>query len=910
MRSWGATPRRKVRLAWRGSSFLLIGLLAAPAVAADGAVAPGSGGKDSAVAELYGRTIRSVLEQQCVGCHGGENAFGKLDLRTREAALRGGQSGPSIVPGDAAGSLLVKAIERTGTLKMPPGEDDKKLPDSTIKAFREWIDGGAPFLDATVAYEWGKFRDEDLWALRPVAKVAVPTQGINLALVQTPVDAFVLRKLAEKGVMPAGRVDRRTLIRRATIDLTGLPPTPEEVEAFVNDPSPTAFKTVVERLLDSPHYGERWGRHWLDVVRYADSSGFSNDFERPNAWRYRDYVIRAFNDDKPYDRFIREQVAGDELYPDEPEALIATGFLRSGPWEQTAMEVAAVQRQLFLDDVTHMTGETFLGLTLGCARCHDHKFDPIPTRDYYSMQAAFATTEFARRDVAFLDRENHDGFVDGEDHLQRIIERTQEKLDSFAEITRRYLIEKYGVKSIDELPADRVKDAIRQREGISPEDYEALKLYQKHLSMYRESEDRYKPLAFSVSSGPHNGKIDNGPAVSGDVKEGEYAVSDTYVLVGGNLQAHGPKVEPGVVEALERYSGFPPPAMPETLAGRRAALAKWIADTGNPLTARVMVNRIWQYHFGKGLAENSNNFGKMGKKPTHPELLDWLARYFVEQGWSVKAVHRVIMLSEAYQRSGDHPDFDAVAKGDPENTLLAYYPPRRVEAEVLRDSILAVSGELSDDTGGPGTFPQINSDLADQPRHAMGSLRPAYRASPTKRKRNRRSIYSFQARSLVDPLIEVFNGAGMDMSCERRDATTVPTQAFSLLNSELSHDMALAVALRLQRERTDLAEQVKRAFELAYGRPAAVREVELALAHVEKMTALHRETPPPPKQPREPLVRSITSELTGENFRFEEQEDPAEYEENVHSSEVDAPTRALADFALVLFNSNEFVYVY
>jgi hypothetical protein len=425
-----------------------------------------------------------------------------------------------------------------------------------------------------------------LWAFRPVR----PRDKSK------SIDDFITAALRDRGLAPAPQADRRTLMRRATIDLTGLPPAPEEIEAFLRDRSPRAWPNVIERLLASPRYGERWRRHWLDVVRYADSSGYSNDFERPNAWRYRDYVTRSFNLDKPYDRFIREQVAGDELYPDDPEAIIATGFLRASPWEHTAMSVEAVTRQLFLDDVTHSTAATFLGLTLGCARCHNHKFDPIPTCDFYRMQAVFASTEFVRRKLSFLASENTADLKDGSARLSEVLQRTRAKVQEFR--------------------------------TLNPErdEFEELKLYQKHAQLYQESLDRYEPKAFAVSSGPLDGETDGGPALRYP-KRADYKPAPVHILPGGNLQSPGEAVTPGLLSALEIYGGYRASPVPDSVAGRRAALAQWVADPKNPLAARVMVNRIWQHHFAGGIAGDPNNFGKMGKKPTHPELFDWLAAY-------------------------------------------------------------------------------------------------------------------------------------------------------------------------------------------------------------------------------------------------------------------------------------------
>ncbi|MEZ5355982.1 MAG: PSD1 and planctomycete cytochrome C domain-containing protein [Bryobacteraceae bacterium] len=839
-------------------------------------------------AALFRDRIQPVLKKDCLGCHGEGQVLSKLDMRTRAALLKGGARGPSIAPGNAAGSILYQAIAGSGPLKMPP---IGKASPEFVDAVKVWIDAGAPWAEPAVTDRWSAFKEEDLWAFRPL-RAAQPGDPNSI-------DAFLERKLAEKKIAAAPPADRRTLLRRATLDLTGLPPTYAETKAFADDESPGAWETAVDRLLASPRYGERWGRHWLDVVRYADTNGYSNDFERPNAWRYRDYVIRAFNNDKPYDRFLREQIAGDELFPGDPEALIATGFLRAGPWEHTGMSVEAVTRQMFLDDVTHGVAATFLGLTLGCARCHDHKFDPLPTKDYYRMQAIFATTEFARPRLPFLPTENTSGLAAGRAGMKAIAGKVQAHIDAFNDLSVANAMRKHGVTKPADLPAGVRAKAIRDREGIGPDQFEELKLYQKHMQLYQESLDRYEPKAFAVSSGPRDGATDGGPNLKYP-KHAEYTPPEVHVLPGGNVQSPGEEVSPGVLSLVERYAGLPSPEVPASVEGRRAVLADWIADPRHPLTARVMVNRVWQYHFGRGIAADANNFGKMGARPSHPELLDWLAARFIASGWSVKKLHRMILLSDAYRRSS--VPTESAAREDPANLLLSHFTPHRVEAEVLRDSLLAAAGELSPDAGGPGVYPQINEDVARQPQHRMGSLAPAYLASPQKRDRNRRTIYTFQQRTMADPLIEVFNGPSPDFSCERREATIVPTQAFALFNSQLAHDMALALAAK--------ASTLEAVFVRALGRPPTPEEASLAGEHWKKMLAHHRANPPGPRKPAAPLVHKITSELTGELHSFTQQGDPDDFEHNLHPSEVTPETRALADVALALLNSNEFAYVY
>ncbi|MBI3461765.1 MAG: PSD1 domain-containing protein [Planctomycetes bacterium] len=856
--------------------------------------------------ELFLQQIQPLFKKACLGCHGeGDALESNFDMRTRDALLAGGDLGKALVPGNAEASPLYQAVTWEGDLPMPPQERNR-LTAAEVAAIRDWINAGAPWPTAPVvaaapekAGAWAS-KPEDVWAFQPVRQYRVPTDGIDPAKVQSPIDAFLLEKLNERGVDRAPPADRLTLIRRATFDLWGLPPTPAEVDAFVNDPSADAFEQLIERLLASPRYGEQWGRHWLDVVRYSDTSGYSNDFERPNAWRYRDYVIRSFQQDKPYDRFIVEQLAGDELAAEDPENLVATGFLRMGPWEHTGMSVAAVTRQLFLDDATHSTGETFLALTLRCASCHDHKFDPLPTRDYYSLQAVFAPVQFGERPAAFLPAENREGFEQALAQLQQRIDASKARTDSIRDKAKQALADllaKHGVSKVEDLPEEtRPKD---NRGGMDKADMERERVERKWQQLFAEEVKRYEPLAFSVANG--------------GLEKKKVSTQDVFVLIGGSLASPGELVRAGILSAVSVPSVADQAGesvIPAADEGRRLALARWVADPSNPLTARVMVNRIWQHHFGKGIVETSNNFGKMGKRPTHPELLDWLAGYFVEHGWSVKQLHRLIMRSAAYQQGAEHPDAERLRELDPENKLLAYYPPRRLTADELRDGILAVAGELSLHAGGPGTFPEINTDVALQPRQIMGTIAPVYHESSTREERHRRTIYTYQIRNLPNPMLEVFNQPNPNASCERRDATTVTPQAFTLMNGQFVHEMALAMANRLSTDVSDPAAQIEQAFRLCFGRDPTADERRACIDHLRTATNHHRLQEPVKRESPTRVVRDHVGELTGAKFEFTEDWSDLPHEPNLQPADVTAEVRALTEVCLVLLNANEFVYVY
>ncbi len=947
---------------------------------------------------LFVRRIAPLFHDKCLACHGNDQKKikGGFDMRTPGGLLKGGESEkPSVVAGKPDASPLYLAVTRLheddNWTPMPPKEADK-LTVEQIGWIKQWIAGGAPWPDESrvkeltksntekwsaedgivvktsggLGAEWTnrKYKPEGLWAYQPLKKPAVPSDRGHPARANSdpwagsprsnPIDGFLDAKLPA-GLQPAPLADRVTLIRRATFDLTGLPPKPEEIAAFVadKDPDAKAFAKVVERLLASPHYGERMAQHWLDVVRYADSSGFANDYERGNAWRYRDYVVRAFNADKPYDQFIREQIAGDEIDPMNSELLVATGFLRMGPWELTGMEVAKVARQRFLDDVANSVGETFLAHSLQCARCHDHKFDPVPTRDYYSLQAVFATAQLSERPAPFLPNENTAGFAEKQFLEARrgeylaMLKLLDEKLVKNAEAwfkekgldatkwnaaieqargqtpangkgkRREYSSLFDGARAAMMklgLPEDQYPPKLV---GFGPQDYGNERVARKGIERLKWELDRYEPFALSV----YSGRTPDVKGVFAPVRipanrmtEGE--LEETCVLTGGDPFGTGQKVKPGVLSVIGSVQKTP---IPDAIEGRRKAFADWVASAENPLTTRAIVNRIWLWHFDQPIAGNPNNFGSTGKKPTHPELLDWLAATFVDGSagstpaspWSFKAMHRLIMSSEAYRRSANFPDRKLLAEKDPSGTSYAVFKPRRLSAEELRDSMLAATGELNPTLGGIPNRPEINLEAALQPRQVMGTFANAWTPNPKPEQRHRRSLYALRIRGLPDPFLEVFNNPAPDFSCENRSASTVTPQVFSLFNGRASYDRALALANRAVKEAKSDNSALTLCFKLACGRAPNTDELATTLAHWRAMEAKQKtvklESPKPPLE----VKREAVEENTGEKFTFNEKlEAYAEFVPDLQPTAVDARTRALADVCLVLFNTNEFSYVY
>ena len=958
-------------------------------------------GADEAEA-LFVRRIQPLFSEKCLACHGQEEGKikGGFDMRSRESILAGGDSGePGLVAGKPLESPLYLAStrEHEDWEAMPPKETDTLYPEA-LGWIETWIAGGAPWPDATRAAEitkaneaaWAaedgiivkttgglspdwtnrRYPTEGLWGYAPVRKPSPgPGEEWSYGVLEGwkknptlqhsatpplpegearlhPVDALIAKHLPA-GVTPAPAADARTFLRRATFDLTGLPPTPEEISTFeaesIQDPQ-SAIRNLIDRLLESPHYGERMAQHWLDVVRYADSSGFANDYERGNAWRYRDYVVRSFNADKPYDLFIEEQIAGDELDPADPEKVIATGFLRMGPWELTGMEVAKIARQRFLDDVTNSVGEVFIAHSLQCARCHDHKFDPVPTVDYYSIQAVFSATQLVERPAPFLTNENTSGFEERAYLEKRRVEYT----GTLAELDRILLEnaqvwfrengkdpsdwnaaveaiaaqgEKGGNRGFSEVfGAARnrlMKEGIPESDfppklvGFTPEQFGMERVARKGLERLRWEVDRYEPYALAV----YNGATPEMKAVFAPLRlpQDPFAAGElekTCILTGGDPFASGEKVKPGILSVLSLTAGLDG-AVPEAPEGRRTAFAKWVAHPENPLTTRAIVNRVWMWHFGEPLAGNPNNFGSTGKKPTHPELLDWLAATFVESGWSFKELHRTIMMSEAYQRSSKFQVSGSKLGREELEKVYAVFKPRRLSAEELRDATLAATGELNPALGGIPNRPEINLEAAMQPRQVMGTFASAWVPNPLPEQRHRRSLYALKLRGQADPMMEVFNAPTSDFSCERRDASTVTPQAFALFNSRASQARSLALASRVLSETQDDEAAIGKVFALLLGRPATAVEIAACLAHWREMTPLQEKAVYPGETPPLTVRREAVEENTGEKFSFDERLHAyADFVPDLQPGACDARTRALADVCLALLNSNEFAYVY
>jgi hypothetical protein len=748
----------------------------------------------------FEKNIRPLLAANCYGCHSSQLAspMSGLTLDTKTGMLRGGKSGlPAVVPGKPEDSLIVAAVKHTTALSMPPG---KSLAAAEIDALVEWIEMGAPDprTDAApapvAAYDWDKARRH--WSFQPVRDPA-PPQVASSDWNQTSIDRFIKAKLDEKALKPQPRAAKLTLIRRVTYDLTGLPPTPEEIEAFVKDASPHAYEKLVDRLLASPQYGETWGRHWLDVVRYADTAGDNADFPIPSMYRYRNWVIAAFNNDEPYDQFLRDQIAGDLLAAKDDLAskdkklwqakIIATGYLANS----RRFGSRAAEFHLTIDDTIDNIGKGMLGLTIACARCHNHKFDPIPASDYYALYGIFKSTNYA-----------HAG--------TEVYPHT------------------YGFTALNPADASKLKEVETELSGLDnrTEDIGSGKIKfaneeEKRKAQRQDDENRqkwtaeypYLPKAYSVADGkPVNAKI----------------------MIGGEPSKLGPEVPRGFLTIL---GGQKLP--PDEKGSGRLELALWITDPKNPLTARVIVNRVWGWHFGRGIVATPDDFGARGEPPSNPELLDYLTSRFIEDGWSIKTLNRRILLTRAYQMSSGMNDGDALK--DSKNEYLWHFSPRRLEAEEVRDALLFVGGNLDLTPGGEQPFPPEMSWRYSQHKPFIGSD-AAYAT-------NKRAVYLMQQRIRRQPFLELFDGADTNSETGVRPLTTTALQALYMMNDPFFHAQANALALRLGAKFGSDGEWLNYAYKLLYGRAPRADEVRDARRFLAKAQ--------PPSAARASLMRVL-----------------------------------------------------
>jgi hypothetical protein len=769
--------------------------------------------------------IRPLLADHCLECHGRKNEKGGVRLDSLAAMVRGGDSGPAIVPGKPDDSLLMEAVRYEG-YEMPPSGP---LADEQIEALETWIRIGAPWPGATgnesqdqtpssdamkrSAAEQFDDQDRAWWAIAPVLKVTVPTeQGQRWA--RNEIDHFVARQLNRNGLTPAGPASKETLIRRLCLDLTGLPPTPAQIESFLQDESDDAYEKLVDRLLESPAYGERFARHWLDVARYADSDGYRADFARPNAWRYRDYVIRSLNDDKPYDRFVKEQIAGDELYPHDPAAHIATGFLTHGIYEYNSRDVVG-QWDIMLNEITDTIGDVFLGVGMQCSRCHNHKFDPILQKDFFALRAfvepilidretvcatkaqreEFAKadaiwkekteairTELAEREAKYRDKAKNIAVIKFPASIQAMMQKPEQE-----RTPREHQLAELAFRQVD-------FEYTRMDNHFSEADKDRILSLRRELQKFDSIKPEPLPLAQAVRN---TGRF--APPTLIPKKQIEVAPGFLTILGDQPLREKSTTL-------VSTAAGDPRSGQSQTVTettdshalGRRSELANWIADAKNPLSTRVIVNRVWQSHFGRGLAPNASDFGVLGGTPSHPALLDWLTARFLESGWRLKPLHRLIVTSATYRQSCRHENSSRLMEIDPRNQWYWRGDVRRLDAEQIRDSILSVSDRLDLAASGPA-------------------------ASDDK---YRRSIYTVVKRNSRNPLLDAFDLPLFFSSTASRDTTTNPLQSLMLINSQAMLDHAKRLADRVAGESDDAA--IEQLWQLVYGRSPGTAELRSA----------------------------------------------------------------------------------
>ena len=813
-------------------------------------------GDKVARADSFEKTVLPIFQAKCFSCHGAKKQKAGLDMRSRAGMLKGGESGPALVAGDASKSLLWELIDAD---KMPQGKD--KLTAAEKATVRRWIEAGAPAADKTPLDTTDRQvtdEDRDFWSFKKPVRPALPDVKTKNRIAN-PIDSFLLKTLEKKGLTYSPPADSWTLLRRLAFDLTGLPPTPQEMDDFLADKTGRAYENAVDRYLASPHYGERWGRHWLDLAGYADSEGILDaDYVRTAAWRYRDWVIRAMNQDKPYDQFLREQIAGDELVDywtafqtqkelskEVVEALEATGFLRcasdtSRPDFNTIKNAPGYYFQT-LDDTLKIVSSATLGLTLQCAKCHSHKYDPISQTDYYRVQAIFMSGYRPSQWIPQVERRLLEGSAaqikETTAHNARIDQEVAVLQKQVAEL-RRPFADKYFADSLAKLPAqirDDVKTALnadpKKRNEVQkylvskfqadlkpgPEALHAkLLAYPDYQAQFAELDKKGQALARQKRTLPEIRAFYDLP---GQAK--------THLLRRGDYLQPGPEVQPGTLAVLVAGKPFThlPPSPQAKTSGIRLAFARWLTQPDHPLTARVLVNRLWLHHFGQGIVATPDNFGKTGAPPSHPELLDWLATELVAKQWSMKAMHRLMVTSQAYrQNSALDPLAHAQAKlVDPDNRLLWRQRLRRLEGEPLRDAVLAVAGKLNPRMFGP-PVPMV--------RRGNGEI-----VTPADSSGDRRSVYLQVRRSQPLTFLQLFDQPVIETNCTRREVSTVASQALTLLNSEFMQVQAAHFADRVLKEAAD--RPAAHAVRLAFARNATARETTLFQAFLDQQTVQH-----------------------------------------------------------------------
>ncbi|HWN93646.1 MAG TPA: PSD1 and planctomycete cytochrome C domain-containing protein [Methylomirabilota bacterium] len=899
----GIEPVRAVTQ-FRAVVLMLVALLAA------------SGAK---AAPDFAREVRPLLEQHCFKCHGPEKQKGGLRYDTKEGAFKAGESGEkAIIPGHASESRLIKLISsKDDDERMPP--KGEPLSAAQIDLLKRWIDAGAHWLEqatATGALARSEMivTDEDRkhWSYLPLTNPLLPAVK-NAAPVRTPVDRFILAALEEKKLALSPQADARKLARRIYFDLIGLPPTPEQVETFVKSfaaNSRSAVASLVDQLLASPHYGERWARHWLDVVRYADSNGSEGDADRPTAYHYRDFVIRAFNEDMPFDTFARWQLAGDELEPNNPRAIAATGFIVAGTHAALPLNLMEEERtrERFneLDDMIATTGSAMLGLTLACARCHDHKYDPVPRRDYYRIQSAFNGGDRAEVPLAPLEEVRRHREADAK--WKGEFDAAKKQWDVWLKETKKPHETAVFHTKVDALKVSAAEKLLLKGnpEANSPEAKIAKDLVKKFSKELKVEDKDFRPLLTDEERAEWDSREKAFKAVEARKPKAlptAYGFADfgakpreTFLLARGDFRAKSEPVELGFLTALTR--GKTPAdywataraeiRRPDSTQQRRA-LAEWITDTehgAGTLAARVIVNRVWQHHFGQGLVRTVNDFGARCDPPTHPELLEWLTSEFVKGGWKLKPLHRFIMTSATYgQRSdgmagswgygkanADTPAFqhsNTPTAIDPDNRLLWRRRPQRIESEILRDSMLAVSGTLNLEMFGPA----FKAPVAPEAIQARNMKDPYPKDLKDTSATRRRSVYMFHKRVVQQPLMQAFDGPDAQASCGRRENTTVAPQALALLNDKFVRARAMDFAQRVEKEAsTEPEAQVRLAWRLALGREPSTDEAGLGTAFIDAQ------------------IRQRSTRDSGK-------------------LKTEIRQLALADFCQAIFAMNEFVYV-